>query len=866
MQGSVVSRFRLFLVLLISSVIVVSCGGGGGGSNDLPKTDTTKPTVTITPETIPIGQRVPVTSEITAKFSKSMNAKSVEEGISIVPNNNGTIKYDDSTKTATYKPDPNIGKNLQGDTDYTITIRNSIKDRADNPLSLIDSENNPLAEKTWSFRTEDNVKPKLVTCIPKCDGIKEINISTNLNIYLFFDEAMFKDSFTDSTVTVEAVGSKFRIKGKLTLTEPTKVVWIALTPSEVKPLTDYIVTVTTGVQDNSPAHNPLDAEKIITFKTGKAASDVLSPIVDVSSTTPADGSKNVALNSVISVKFVNSDGSPEVMDFTSINKFNFIVANELNQNVAGTFSNNSLDTVIFTPSTAVGSGKPKNLNILDTYTVTLKSTDIHPIKDKATKRLVANNIVVSTFYTADGVLGSTPTQLGYSTVNYNKILLATKKNGDVHVIWPKNNAAGKKEIIMRNTYQPTIGWDASATDITSKVVAPVLSTIGYTLHYIDALVIDSNDSPMLIWRDVSHAKPWLYVSLIASKWSKATDGTETWAAPEIIHTGSATQVISGSGIVAHRSVNGTVSVAWPEYDFTKTLAPGSGYDFFLVMKQLKSNDGTFGTVWDSTKSRITSTIIPTGADSINESNVSLRSDSTGNIIALYKEIVTQLNPTIFKRRAMVATYPFPAAQSNLFQLDTFDYLVSGLISDSSSDYFVFGWSSSLNRNVNNKLSIFNPSLGSPPSKPYIVSSKNTSRYMPNYYVDVAAFPSGEKLAVSVDVKGINYTKYDPVIAEWKTTQTLVPLTTVGAYGFNIKLYKGARNIVTVAWLENSSIYIKHYKPGFGWQKTQSVTAKSVRNFEITSGLDGKTTITWDSLIVNPQNPPKESNIFAIRLE
>jgi len=51
--------------------------------------------------------------------------------------------------------------------------------------------------------------------------------------------------------------------------------------------------------------------------------------------------------------------------------------------------------------------------------------------------------------------------------------------------------------------------------------------------------------------------------------------------------------------------------------------------------------------------------------------------------------------------------------------------------------------------------------------------------------------------------------YDPLIPEWKPTLTLETVTTVGSSNNTfIKLYKGTRDIVTVAWSANSNIYVK----------------------------------------------------------
>jgi len=185
MQGCTVSYFRLFLFSLFSSVILVSCGGGG--SNDLPKTDTTKPTVTLTPDTPPAGQRVPVITGITAKFNKAMNKLSVETGFIVTPNNGGTIVYEANTKTATFRPAN--GTDLQGDTEYKVTLQNSIKD----------TSNNFLVEEKRTFKTEDNVPPTVITTIPNStlqpipiNGIIRIEFSEPMDL------ATFKQQFNNT--------------------------------------------------------------------------------------------------------------------------------------------------------------------------------------------------------------------------------------------------------------------------------------------------------------------------------------------------------------------------------------------------------------------------------------------------------------------------------------------------------------------------------------------------------------------------------------------------------------------------------------------------------------------------------------------
>ncbi len=849
MKGFLTINFSLLLV----SLFLLSCSSD---NNSLPNSDETLPTVIkALPETPPVGQTVLVSEQISVTFSEAMDKQSVENGFIVEPNNGGTINYEPSLRTATFRPAS--GTSLQGDTDYTVTLQNTIKDTA----------NNFLVEQNWTFTTEDNVPPKLLTCIPKCDGTPNLGVTAGLSIYLIFDEDMFESSFNDFTVIIKnlitgnaVTGGTFVIVDKVN--EPNKVRWSAALNASpentIEENTDYIVTIKTGIQDNSPAHNPLDIEKVFTFTTEAAPKDTFSPIIK--SATPVGGTKNVAHDSVISVTFINSNGTPEKMNFNSIGLIingisNFSVTNELGHPVEGVFSNNSLDTVVFTPTSP--------LNLLDTYTVTLKN--LATILDAAGNSLAPNGndteIVLSTFYTGDGKLGSTAIPFGVGLAVHSfyikaAVHLTTKKDGSVHAVWLKNNAAATKKLIMSRIYRPSAtggAWDPNPTDITSNIVTATFDTIGHSAREISALVTDSNDNHMLVWRNIDNILPSDHSSIIVSKWSEVANGTETWVAPEMIHQGSETQSIDNlypNVASVHRSGDGTVTVAWSEVDTTLTTN-----DHFLNMRQLKSNDGTFKTIWNR-KRRISSTV-PSIGDNLRETEASINSDSADNIIVLYSE-TRNLPYNTFERRAMVAQL-LPSSPTKLFQLDKPTY-GGGLISDSSGDNFVFGWGA----NNSNRTSIFNPNQDSVPSLPHIVSSSINSSIVSGGFngkeEGVAAFPSGQKLVVSIDVNGINYAEYDPLVAGWSTTEAL---ESVSATFF--KFYKGARDIITVVWEANSNIYIKRYKLGIGWQTiTHSITATNVQNIDITTSLDGKTTIVWESFVPNTQ--ATKSDLFAIRLE
>ncbi len=85
MKGLVVTKFSLFLF----PFLLISCSGVNGG---LPNSDKTIPTVMMTlPETPPVGQTVPVSTQITVTFSEAMDEQSVINGIVVEPSNAGTI-------------------------------------------------------------------------------------------------------------------------------------------------------------------------------------------------------------------------------------------------------------------------------------------------------------------------------------------------------------------------------------------------------------------------------------------------------------------------------------------------------------------------------------------------------------------------------------------------------------------------------------------------------------------------------------------------------------------------------------------------------------------------------------------------------
>lgn len=117
-----------------------SCGEDAKSPNS-PTVDTTPPTVTNTsPQTS--ATNVATNSSIVATFSENMNpATFTNSSISLTGGISGTVSY--TNREATLAPATLLSANTQ----YTVTISNSVEDEAGNAMA---------APHTWSFTTADN--------------------------------------------------------------------------------------------------------------------------------------------------------------------------------------------------------------------------------------------------------------------------------------------------------------------------------------------------------------------------------------------------------------------------------------------------------------------------------------------------------------------------------------------------------------------------------------------------------------------------------------------------------------------------------------------------------------------------------------
>ncbi len=838
--------YRLRVSILI--IFGLMCGSCSNGNNGLPDTDKTPPTIISTSfEALLTNKTVPVSTEISVIFSEAMKVQSVKDGFIVTPNNgDGVIEYDNSARKAIYRTKE---ANLKGSTQYTITLKTSIRDNA----------NNPLKERSWTFETEDNVPPTVISTIP--DSVSN-PISVNDTIRIEFSEPIdtntLKQEFNNTgsrNFEIKAGGSIITGTGTL-INQDNFLGALKLTgsildykPEKLLPDTIYTVTINTGVTDTNG--NTLSGQHSYSFKTSKI-NDGLQPKFEIIS--PINNSTGNQPNSTIKVKFTNSDNSKESMNWGSINLNNFIVKTESGIQVFGKITYDPISNILtFTPGSENTPNIPKSLRLLETYTITL----LDSISDVAGNQLITTNDIASKFHTSDGsfINNPTPTPLGIGLGKWDTIHFSTKKDGSVHAFWESTEANSTNRIIMTKRYQNNT-WDSNSTDITTPVTG-----LPRLLSHINSVVTDDDDNHMIIWRDKvnNSGTTQEYTSYVASTWLKSTD---KWNTPEIIHKGSATQTLDSTydsfkrKASVYRSTTGTVAVAWTEQD--TTINP----KVVIAMRLLQSKNGRFGTLWDA-KSRVTTMEIPTYEGILFEHRPVMSSDSSGNIYVLYKELFLPEPGYTKHRKLILAKFPFPSKDRVV--LDTYRILQddtqgSTIVSSSSKNNIVMGW---VNENYRLFLT-YDTQINLNPDLPFIMSSQ-----LPGFtgkQLDVTTFPSGNALAITLGNTVINYAEYDTTIKGWKVPQILETVTTKLFNSF-----QGPRDIVTIAWAANSKIYIKRYKPGvnFGWQPTQNVIARDVKSINITSGIDGTTTVAWQSFKLNPNDPsipPENSNLFAIRLE
>jgi hypothetical protein len=236
---------------------------------------------------------VPVTQIITATFSKTMSAATINSSTFLVTGPGaiavtGTVAY--SGTTATFTP----AANLAPSTLYTATITTGATDAVGNPLA---------ANFVWSFTT--GTIPTVISTNPPNGAI---NVPLNQKIIANFSEAMNSSTITASgTFTVAVAGGGAAVAGTVTYVAGSNSAIFAPT-ANLAPTTQYTATITTAAQ-SAASGNSLASNYVWNFTTGTTVNATAPTVI---STVPTSGAMGVPTNAIVTATF------SEVMDPSTI--------------------------------------------------------------------------------------------------------------------------------------------------------------------------------------------------------------------------------------------------------------------------------------------------------------------------------------------------------------------------------------------------------------------------------------------------------------------------------------------------------------------------------------------------------------------
>jgi hypothetical protein len=202
---------------------------------------------------------------------------------------------------------------------------------------------------------KDNTAPTILSTSPITDAV---NVPLNASVVAHFSEAMDAKTMIATNFYLTAPGMA-PVAGAVTYDAATRAATF-VPAALLDASTSFTATVTTGAKD--VAGNALGALYAWNFTTG-AAADTTSPTV--TSTIPADGAADVALNAAIVATF------SEPMNAATITAANVLVTGPLTTAVPGTVSYDTTNsTATFLPQSLLAA------NTLFTATVTVGVEDL----------------------------------------------------------------------------------------------------------------------------------------------------------------------------------------------------------------------------------------------------------------------------------------------------------------------------------------------------------------------------------------------------------------------------------------------------------------------------------------------------------
>lgn len=277
--------------------------------------------------------------------------------------------------------------------------------------------------------------------------------------------------------------------------------------------------------------------------------DTTPPAVASGGLSPADGSTDVARDTIVTAAF-NEDIFADTVDETTFTL-------DETDAVGGvvTFDGSS-NVATFTPD--------GTLAMLTDYTATLTTG----ITDLAGNPLASDEIW--SFTTADGNWGVTPTTVDTGAGDNNGGRVVVDESGNATAVWLAFD--GSINSVVWNRYVPGTGWGSSQVTLES----------GSGDAGAVELAVDSDGNVFAVWQQANGSAVW---HIWAARYDAATDA---WGAPVQLDTGS---LDAGAPQVAVDG-SGNAIVVWDQYDGTRINVWASRYSGSWSAAEKIENDDT----------------------------------------------------------------------------------------------------------------------------------------------------------------------------------------------------------------------------------------------------------------------------------
>ncbi len=335
-----------FLVAVLSLIMVATLGACNGEKGEATDTTPTTPSESPAPFSVKstsphdgdvdlsTSQKIAVqfTDAVDVSTANTSNIKLEKSDGSAVE---GTISVDQDSHIAIFTP----STQLEASTSYTLEVTGDVKSSTQVSLS---------SSILISFMTGAGGEAPAPNVESTTPTGADINVSTNQDINIQFDQAMDISTLNENTVQLKKQdGTPIEIN--ITFNLETNIMIISPTTS-LEANTTYSVDVTSGCA--SLAQVSLDVDVQISFTTG----EIEAPEVEASN--PADGSVDIATTQSIEIQF------DQAMDVSTINSANIHLTSDTGEAVEATITYDALTNIaIVTPTAELSASTSYHLEL-----------------------------------------------------------------------------------------------------------------------------------------------------------------------------------------------------------------------------------------------------------------------------------------------------------------------------------------------------------------------------------------------------------------------------------------------------------------------------------------------------------------------